>query len=140
MNCQYLVQKKKKIISLSGCIKGAIAFGIAMTIETGDINKNSVLLSTTLIIVLITTILFGPFIPHLLKKGEDESSKDLYEGLIENDNLSENQKIKFEHPNNEYLSKVNFKIKFSRFCLCVFLTIYLFLLFYVRINSLKAQK
>ena len=111
MNCQYLVQKKKKIISLSGCIKGAIAFGIAMTIETGDINKNSVLLSTTLIIVLITTILFGPFIPHLLKKGEDESSKDLYEGLIENDNLSENQKIKFEHPNNEYLSSLILKNK-----------------------------
>jgi len=103
--------EEKKIISLSGCIRGAIAFGLAMTIETGDINKNSILLSTTLIIVLITTILFGPFIPHLLKKGEDESSKDLSEGLLENDNLSENQKIKFEHPNNEYLSSLILKSK-----------------------------
>ncbi len=34
---------KKKIISLSGCIRGANAFGLAMTIEIGDINKNSIL-------------------------------------------------------------------------------------------------
>ena len=100
----------KKIISLSGCIRGAIAFGLAMTIETGDINKNSILLSTTLILVLITTILFGPFIPHLLRKGKEESSKDLYQGLLEDDNNRESQrKIKFEHPNNEYLSSLLIK-------------------------------
>ena len=100
----------KKIISLSGCIRGAIAFGLAMTIETGDINKNSILLSTTLILVLITTILFGPFIPHLLRKGKEESSKDLYQGLLEEDNNRESQKkIKFEHPNNEYLSSLLIK-------------------------------
>ena len=34
---------EKKIISLSGCIRGANAFGLAMTIEIGDINKNSIL-------------------------------------------------------------------------------------------------
>ena len=101
---------EKKIISLSGCIRGAIAFGLAMTIETGDINKNSILLSSTLILVLITTILFGPFIPHILKKGEDESSKDLCQGLLDEDNSSETQrKIKFEHPNNEYLSSLLIK-------------------------------
>lgn len=95
--------QEKKIISLSGCIRGAIAFGLAMIIETGDINKNSVLLSSTLIIVFVTTILFGPFIPHLLNKGEEDenSTKFLYEGLLEDDN-----KIKFEHPNNEYLSSL----------------------------------
>ena len=42
--------------------------------------------------VLITTIFFGPFIPHLLQKNKDESSKDLYQGLIEEDNNSETQK------------------------------------------------
>ncbi len=100
--------EEKKIISLSGCIRGAIAFGLAMTIETGDINKNSILLSTTLIIVLITTFLFGPFIPHLLKKGEDESSNELSEGLLSDEEFTESQKrlIKFEHPNNEYLSNL----------------------------------
>ena len=96
--------QEKKIISLSGCIRGAIAFGLAMIIETGDINKNSVLLSSTLIIVFVTTILFGPFIPHLLNKGEEDenSTKFLYEGLLEEDD----NKIKFEHPNNEYLSSL----------------------------------
>ena len=103
---------EKKIISLSGCIRGAIAFGLAMTIETGDINKNSILLSTTLILVLITTILFGPFIPHLLQKNKEESSKDLYQGLLEEDNNSETQKkVKFEHPNNEYLTSLLIKKK-----------------------------
>ena len=92
---------EKKIISLSGCIRGAIAFGLAMIIETGDINKNSVLLSSTLIIVFVTTILFGPFIPHLLNKGEEEDNSNLYEGLLGDDN-----KVKFEHPNNEYLSSL----------------------------------
>ena len=79
-----------------------------MTIETGDINKNSILLSTTLIIVLITTFLFGPFIPHLLKKGEDENSNELSEGLLSDGEFTESQKrlIKFEHPNNEYLSSL----------------------------------
>ena len=72
-----------------------------MIIETGDINKNSVLLSSTLIIVFVTTILFGPFIPHLLNKGEEEDNSNLYEGLLGDDN-----KVKFEHPNNEYLSSL----------------------------------
>jgi sodium/hydrogen exchanger 8 len=100
--------EEKKIISLSGCIRGAIAFGLAMTIETGDINKNSILLSTTLIIVLITTILFGPFIPHLLQKGEDEGTGSLSEGLLSDEEFTESQKrvIKFEHPNNEFLSSL----------------------------------
>ena len=106
---------EKKIISLSGCIRGAIAFGLAMTIETGDINKNSILLNTTLILVLITTIIFGPFIPHLLKKGQNESTNDLNEGLIEEEDYSDSQKIiKFEHPNNEYLSSLLIQKKNKR--------------------------
>ena len=88
---------------------------MAKTIETGDINKNSILLSTTLILVLITTIIFGPFIPHLLKKGKNDSSTDLYEGLIEEDDYSDSQKmIKFEHPNNEYLSSLLIQKKNKR--------------------------
>ena len=108
--------EEKKIISLSGCIRGAIAFGLAMTIETGDINKNSILLSTTLILVLITTFLFGPFIPHILNKGVEESSNELYEGLLEeqNNNDSQNKLIKFEHPNNEYLSSLISKSKIRK--------------------------
>ena len=57
--------------------------------------------------VLITTILFGPFIPHLLQKNKEESSKDLYQGLLEEDN----NRVKFEHPNNEYLNSLLIKKK-----------------------------
>ena len=86
-----------------------------MTIETGDINTNSILLNTTLILVLITTIIFGPFIPHLLKKGQNESTNDLNEGLIEEEDYSDSQKIiKFEHPNNEYLSSLLIQKKNKR--------------------------
>ena len=107
---------EKKIISLSGCIRGAIAFGLSMTIETGDINKNSILLSSTLVLVLITTFLFGPFIPHLLKKGEEENLNELYNSLLEEQNYSDSQKklVKFEHPNNEYLSSLLDKSKIRR--------------------------
>jgi NhaP-type Na+/H+ or K+/H+ antiporter len=53
----------KKIISLSGLIRGAIAFGLSLSIDTGDVVKNGILFSTTLLIVFFTTIFFGTYLP-----------------------------------------------------------------------------
>ena len=84
---------EKKVISVAGCIRGAIAFGLAMSFETGDVEKNTISLSTTLILVFVTTIVFGAWTPiisqRLIKEKSNVKIAESY--LIE---------FKYEHPNN----------------------------------------
>ena len=94
---------EKKVISVAGCIRGAIAFGLAMSFETGDVEKNTILLSTTLILVFVTTIVFGAWTPiisqRLIKEKSNVKIAESYYLLEE----EENEKLiefKYEHPNN----------------------------------------
>lgn len=57
----------------AGSIRGAIAFGLAVSIPAKSAQNREVLLSTTLVLVFFTTIVFGAMMPaavHFLKKGE----------------------------------------------------------------------
>ena len=74
-----------------------------MSFETGDVEKNTILLSTTLIFVFVTTIVFGAWTPiisqRLIKEKSNVKIAESYYLLEE----EENEKLiefKYEHPNN----------------------------------------
>jgi NhaP-type Na+/H+ or K+/H+ antiporter len=54
-------------MAFAGSIRGAIAFGLAISIQTGSVKNDEVLVSTTLILVFFTTIIFGAMIPSMIK-------------------------------------------------------------------------
>lgn len=106
---------EKQLISIAGCIRGAIAFGLAMSFETGDMIKDSILLSTTLILVFVTTMIFGAWTPIVSKKLYAENSNSYIANLEiaesyypmdeENVQLNNKNSFKYEHPNNMSLSR-----------------------------------
>lgn len=83
--------------------KRTIAFGLAMSFETGTL-----LLSTTLILVFVTTIIFGAWTPiisqRLIKENSMNNMKiaESYYLLEEEENvkLIDKGEFKYEHLNN----------------------------------------
>ena len=61
---------ERGITFFAGCIRGAIAFGLAISMpeDAGDGEKNKqMLISSTLILVFITTLLFGALMSPIVK-------------------------------------------------------------------------
>lgn len=58
---------EKGIMSCAGSIRGAIAFGLAISIDTPNIMNKQVLVNSTLILVFFTTIVFGALMPFFIK-------------------------------------------------------------------------
>lgn len=58
---------EKKVISFAGCIRGAISFGLAMSIKTGNTVSENIILTSTLVLVFGSTIIFGALIPIISK-------------------------------------------------------------------------
>ena len=58
---------EKGIMSCAGSIRGAIAFGLAISIDTPNVKNKQVLVNSTLILVFFTTIVFGALMPFLIK-------------------------------------------------------------------------
>lgn len=54
-------------MSCAGSIRGAIAFGLAISIETPNAKNKQVLINSTLILVFFTTIVFGALMPFFIK-------------------------------------------------------------------------
>jgi hypothetical protein len=70
----------KGIMCFAGSIRGAIAFGLAISIESSSVNNRSVLISSTLVLVFLTTIVFGAMMPSVVqhfKKDEKEEAGGL---------------------------------------------------------------
>lgn len=102
-----LKTSQKGIMSYAGSIRGAIAFGLAIGIDTNNKRNKEVLISTTLILVFFTTVFFGALMPlmiKLLKKLDKEetsvvniASPMLEQAGKEGETLCEN--FNFVHPN-----------------------------------------
>ena len=96
---------QKGIMSCAGSIRGAIAFGLAISIDTPNELNKEILRSTTLILVFFTTIVFGalmPFMINIMKKldpPEDEYSKYMIEQFPNPDKLLQCDVFNFVHPN-----------------------------------------
>jgi len=93
---------QKGIMSCAGSIRGAIAFGLAISIETSNKVHKEIIVGTTLILVFFTTIVFGALMPimiNLMKKfDKPEDNKDVI--IPENpDKLLACEHFNFLHPN-----------------------------------------
>jgi hypothetical protein len=102
-------------MAFAGSIRGAIAFGLAMSIQTGSVENDQVLISTTLILVFLTTIVFGALLPSVIKTYKDidnnlikESKKESSYKLLSEDHhesyvtSKETLMFSYSHPNNRY--------------------------------------
>ena len=61
-----VTMKQNLFIFFAGLIRGAIAFGLVLNIDSKTTNR-SVIVTTTLALVLITTLLFGTLMPLLTR-------------------------------------------------------------------------
>lgn len=99
---------EKSIMTFAGSIRGAIAFGLAISIESDNKKIKQVLVSSTLVLVFITTILFGGLMPIVIAFFKGFEPKQEEEPLIEQEkehghgHEEEEEKHKFvdfSHPN-----------------------------------------
>ena len=96
---------ERGICGCSGTIRGAIAFGLSISIVSKSELNRDILLSTTLSLVFISTIVFGALMPYFIafwksfeKKKKPEESKEMdYAGL--DDEANEEVRFSYLHPN-----------------------------------------
>ena len=98
----HMKTSQKGIMSCAGSIRGAIAFGLAISIETSNQLHKEILVGSTLILVFFTTIVFGALMPlmiDLMKKLDGpEEKQDIIEPKHP-DNLLTCEHFNFLHPN-----------------------------------------
>ena len=93
---------QKGIMSCAGSIRGAIAFGLAISIETSNQTHKEILVGTTLILVFFTTIVFGALMPimiNLMKKLDSPDEKEEKKEPVDPDKLLTCEHFNFLHPN-----------------------------------------
>lgn len=75
----------KGIMTVAGTIRGAIAFGLAVSLSIDNEYHKSILISSTLGLVMLTTLVFGAIMPFAIKflKSFDEIDSNQTIGLIE---------------------------------------------------------
>jgi NhaP-type Na+/H+ or K+/H+ antiporter len=91
-------------MSCAGSIRGAIAFGLAISIDSKNKMTKEVLVSSTLILVFFTTIVFGALMPFLIKFFQSYDKSDNNTALVSHGHSHEheendNQLYDFVHPN-----------------------------------------
>jgi len=98
---------ERGICSCSGTIRGAIAFGLSISIVSKSQLNRDILLSTTLSLVFISTIVFGALMPYFIKfwKSFDKNkypdnpeSKELESAEME-DESNDEVRFSYLHPN-----------------------------------------
>ena len=99
----HMKTSQKGIMSCAGSIRGAIAFGLAISIETSNKVHKEILVGTTLILVFFTTIVFGALMPIMinLMKKLDPPEENKNERIIKKspDKLLSCEHFNFLHPN-----------------------------------------
>ncbi len=93
---------QKGIMSCAGSIRGAIAFGLAISIETSNQQHKEILVGTTLILVFFTTIVFGALMPimiNLMKKLDPPNEAEEKIEPVNPDKLLTCEHFNFLHPN-----------------------------------------
>ena len=98
---------ERGICGCSGTIRGAIAFGLSISIVSKSELNRDILLSTTLSLVFISTIVFGALMPYFIKfwKSFDKNkypdngeSKELESAEME-DESNDEVRFSYLHPN-----------------------------------------
>ena len=97
---------ERGICGCSGTIRGAIAFGLSISIVSKSELNRDILLSTTLSLVFISTIVFGALMPYFInfwksferKKSEVSESKELNYASLD-DESNDEVRFSYLHPN-----------------------------------------
>ena len=98
----HMKTSQKGIMSCAGSIRGAIAFGLAISIETSNKQHKEILVGTTLILVFFTTIVFGAIMPlmiNLMKKLDPPEENQEKNIPVNPDKLLTCEHFNFLHPN-----------------------------------------
>ena len=98
----HMKTSQKGIMSCAGSIRGAIAFGLAISIETSNKLHKEILVGSTLILVFFTTIVFGAIMPlmiNLMKKLDGPNERQDVIEPKHPDNLLTCEHFNFLHPN-----------------------------------------
>ena len=98
---------ERGICSCSGTIRGAIAFGLSISIVSKSELNRDILLSTTLSLVFISTIVMGALMPYFIsffksfnKTDKEEEKKEELEYVDLNDEVKDNEfRFSYLHPN-----------------------------------------
>ena len=93
---------QKGIMSCAGSIRGAIAFGLAISIETTNKQHKEIIVGTTLILVFFTTIVFGAIMPlmiNVMKKLDPPEENSNVVVQQNPDKLLTCEHFNFLHPN-----------------------------------------
>ena len=98
---------ERGICSCSGTIRGAIAFGLSISIVSKSELNRDILLSTTLSLVFISTIVMGALMPYFIsffksfnKTNNEEEKKEELEYVDLNDEIKDNEfRFSYLHPN-----------------------------------------
>ena len=89
-------------ICYAGLIRGAIAFGLVLTIDEHVVHDKEVIVTTTLALILITTVLYGTTMGLMQRvlvppKVEDEHE---YDSISEGEeHLDKSEYEEYKHPN-----------------------------------------
>ncbi len=98
----HMKTSQKGIMSCAGSIRGAIAFGLAISLETSNKLHKEILVGTTLILVFFTTIVFGALMPLMINLMKKLDGPEQHQEIIEPkhpDNLLTCEHFNFLHPN-----------------------------------------
>ena len=98
---------ERGICSCSGTIRGAIAFGLSISIVSKSELNRDILLSTTLSLVFFSTIVFGALMPYFIiffkSFNKTEKKEELeYVNLTDDENSKELKtelRFSYQHPN-----------------------------------------
>ena len=97
---------ERGICSCSGTIRGAIAFGLSISIVSKSELNRDILLSTTLSLVFISTIVMGALMPYFItffksfnKTGKEGEKKEELEYVNLNDEDNNEFRFSYLHPN-----------------------------------------
>ena len=91
---------ERGICSCSGTIRGAIAFGLSISIVSKSQLNRDILLSTTLSLVFISTIVFGALMPYFI---------NFFKSFDKNNKTKENkEELEYHNLDDEYNNEFRF--------------------------------
>lgn len=98
---------EKTIMSFSGYVRGAISYGLAITIKSNSEETRNVLITTCLIIVFLTTLFMGGIIPLVIKKINSEELEEANRSANPLIFSSNNSSFISNNSNSSYLNQDN---------------------------------
>ena len=93
---------ERGICSCSGTIRGAIAFGLSISIVRKSELNRDILLSTTLSLVFISTIVMGALMPFFISFFKSFNKKNDYDAIVPEKDETKKEDLDESRPDDEF--------------------------------------